>query len=165
MVNAINQSKFYMWRTLFALVHADNVVTDEEISFMAQALEDIDFTYDQTEALKDDALNAKDIEEMFNGITDYDDRMQFFSLARDVVVVDGNFCSDEQSVMTKLFKENIKQSNTDELVGKINLELEEDGNNETCHIIGEPEDKNNNDIKFIVSSFKYNFKKILEGNN
>ena len=165
MVNALNQSKFYMWRTLFALVHADNIVSDEEVRFMSEALEDINFTDEQTATLKDDALNAKDIEEMFNGITDYDDRMQFFNLARDLVMVDGEFCSDEQSIMTKLLEENIEQYNTDDLVGKVNLEFEADKNNDSCQIMEGSKAENKNDIKYIVSSFKYNFKKILQGNN
>ena len=39
----VSESRFYMWRTLFSVAHADNVVTDEEIAFMAHILEDINF--------------------------------------------------------------------------------------------------------------------------
>ena len=33
----ITDSQFYMWRTLFAIVHVDDMVTEEEVHFMAEA--------------------------------------------------------------------------------------------------------------------------------
>ena len=48
----ITDSQFYMWRTLFAIVHVDDMVTEEEVHFMAEALEDIPFTPDQIAMLR-----------------------------------------------------------------------------------------------------------------
>ena len=47
--SVVSESRFYMWRTLFAVAHADNVVADEEVEFMAHILEDVEFSDHQTE--------------------------------------------------------------------------------------------------------------------
>ncbi len=126
MTKEVSDSQFYMWRTLFSIAHADNVVTDEEIEFMAHIMEDIDFSEEQTATLKDDIVNPKDVEKMFQGITTADDRMQFFNFARDLVWIDGDFGSEEQGVMLKLFQTHMDDTNIDDLVGHVPLELEED---------------------------------------
>lgn len=115
-----------MWRTLFAVAHADEVVTKEEVEFMAQILEDIDFTDEQTAILKDDIVNAKDIEQMFKGITQQDDRIKFFEFARDLVWIDGDFGQAEQSVMIKLFRDHFQQTDVDALIGKVTLQFEDE---------------------------------------
>ena len=124
--NEMSESRFYMWRTLFAIAHADNVVTDEEIEFMAHILEDIDFTDQQTSILKDDIVHPKNVEEMFHGMNDQTDRKEFFDLARDLVWVDGAFGAPEQGVMINLLKKHLKDVDFDKLVGNVSLELEED---------------------------------------
>ncbi len=124
--NEINDSRFYMWRTLFAVVHADNIVTDEEIGFMAHVLDDVNFSDDQTAILKDDISNAKNAENMFDGVTSHKDRTEFFELARDLVWIDGDFGSEEQSVMIKLHQAHIKRTDVDEMAGYVSLQLEEE---------------------------------------
>ncbi len=126
MSDGVSKSQFYMWRTLFAVAHADNVVTDEEIEFMAHILNDIDFSDAQTAILKDDIVNPKNVEEMFKGVTDQGDRVKFFDFARDLVWVDGDFGEEEQGVMIKLYQAHIKGTNLDDMVGHIPLQFEED---------------------------------------
>lgn len=128
MSKPITDSRFYMWRTLFSVAHADNVVTDEEIEFMAHILEDVDFTDEQTDILKDDIVNPKNVELMFQGVTDQKDRIEFFDFARDLVWVDGDFGSEEQSVMIKLQQQHINRVNVDDMMEQIaTLQLEDDG--------------------------------------
>ncbi len=126
MAGSVNESEFYMWRTLFAVAHADNVLKDEEISFMAGILDDVQFTDEQTAILKDDIINVKDTAVMFSGITDPVDRVQFFEFARDLVWIDGDFASEEQSVTISLYKQHMKDTTVDELIGKVSLEFEEE---------------------------------------
>lgn len=126
MTSGVSESQFYMWRTLFAVAHADDVVTKEEVEFMAHVLEDVNFSEEQTAVLKDDIVNAKDIEQMFEGITNQDDRTRFFELARDLVWIDGDFGSAEQGVMIRLFQNHFRQTDVDDLIGKVKLELEDD---------------------------------------
>lgn len=126
MSNGVSESQFYMWRTLFAITHADNILDDGEIEFMAKVLEDIDFSEQQTAILKDDIQTPKDIEEMFKGITELEDRFQFFSFARELVWADGDFGQEEQSAMIKLKRAHFLETDVDELVGKVKLQLEEE---------------------------------------
>lgn len=126
MTGSVNESEFYMWRTLFAVAHADNVVTEEEVTFMAGILDDVEFTDEQTKILKDDIVNAKSFTAMFTGITSPEDRINFFEFAREIVWVDGEFAPEEQSAMIELYKQHISGTTVDELIGKITLELEED---------------------------------------
>lgn len=122
----VSQSRFHMWRTLFAIVHADNVVTDAEVRFMAKVLEDIDFSPEQEAVLKDDINTPKNVEEMFAGITDRDDRAAFFNFARELVWVDGDFAAEEQDMMIRLKKLHYWNTNVDDLVGTVNLRFEEE---------------------------------------
>lgn len=122
----LTESKFHIWRTLFAVAHADNIVTDEEVKFMVHVMDEIEFSPEQSEILKDDLHNAKNAEAMFMKITDQGDREQFFELARDLVWVDGEFDEQEKTVMVNLHKIHIKDTNVDTLIGNVKLELEED---------------------------------------
>ncbi len=154
-VQGVDQSQFYMWRTLFAVAHADHVVTDEEIEFMAQILEDIQFSKEQTDILKGDIVNAKDVEDMFDGIEKEEDRIQFFEFARDLVWVDGDFGSEEQSIMIKLHQQHCQNVNIDELVGHVALELEDDDRDEI-----NPDDidvKKGGSLSEVLKSFRLNF--------
>ncbi|MCB1652118.1 MAG: TerB family tellurite resistance protein [Alphaproteobacteria bacterium] len=124
----ISDSQFYMWRTLFAVAHADNVVTDEEVRYMAEVLEDIPFSADQRAILTEDSKHAQSIEEMFKGITDVRDQAAFFQYARELVHIDGDYGEEEQGVMLKLGEIHLKNANLDDLIGSVSLELEEDFN-------------------------------------
>ncbi len=124
--NEMSESRFYMWRTLFAVAHADDVVTDQEIEFMAHILEDIDFTIEQTAILKDDISNPKDVEEMFRGMKSVDDRNEFFDFARDLVWVDGEFGEPEQGVMVNLLQKHLNDVDFDDLVGNVSLQFEDE---------------------------------------
>ena len=154
MTGSVNESQFYMWRTLFAVAHADNVVTDEEIKFMAEILEEVQFTEEQTNILKDDIVNAKNISAMFAGITNPKDRIQFFEFARDLVWVDGDFASEEQSAMIDLYKQHMSDTTVDELVGKVSLELEDEQVSEDWQ--QHPEGKETGLIS-MLSAFKNRF--------
>lgn len=122
----ITESQFYMWRTLFAVAHADNVVTQEEIRFMTEALEDVPFTPEQQDILKDDIANPKDIVEMFSKIEDHKDQAAFFKFARELVWVDGDYGEEEQEIMLKLKRLHIQDVNVDTLVGNVGLQLDTD---------------------------------------
>ncbi|MCB1721439.1 MAG: TerB family tellurite resistance protein [Rhodospirillales bacterium] len=126
MPEGVTDSQFYMWRTLFAVAHADNVVSNEELRFMAEALDDIPFSDEQQAILNEDVKTAQDIEKMFAGITDVYDQARFFQFARELVHIDGEYGKEEQAVMLKLEEMHLKCTNLDELVGSVGLEFEDD---------------------------------------
>jgi len=126
-MNGVTESQFYMWRTLFAVAHADNIVTGEEVRFMAEALEDIPFSDAQRAMLNEDTSKPQDIEMMFHGISDVHDQAAFFKFAHELVHIDGDYGVEEQQVMLKLKELHLQATNLDDLVGSVSLELEGDG--------------------------------------
>ncbi len=156
MSKPISDSRFYMWRTLFAVAHADNVVTDEEIEFMAHILEDVNFTDKQTDILKDDIVNPKNVELMFQGVTELNDRIEFFDFARDLVWVDGDFGSQEQSVMIKLQQEHMKRINVEDMMGNISLQLEDDAP-DNKHNYSAQNDSSNEGLYGVLKKFYRKF--------
>lgn len=124
MSNSVSESHFYMWRALFALVHVDNEVHDQEVRFMAEALEDNPFSDAQRTILNNDMHEAKDIKEMFIRVKDAKDQAMFFKYARDVVWADGSFGEHEQQIMLELQKLHMQGTNLDDLVGNVDLEIE-----------------------------------------
>jgi len=127
MDQGVTDSQFFMWRTLFAVAHADNIVTPEEVGFMVHVLEDIKFSDSQTQILKDDITAAQDAVLMFKGITEYEDRVKFFDFARDLVWIDGDFASEEQSMMIELGKIHHKEADFNKIMEYTGLELEDGG--------------------------------------
>lgn len=123
---SITESQFYMWRTLFAVSHADDIVTEEEVRFMTEAMEDVPFTEEQKDILQDDISNPKDIVEMFEKISSDRDQAEFFKFARVLVWIDGDYGEEEQEIMLKLKRLHIQKVSVDDLVGNNSLSLEED---------------------------------------
>lgn len=126
MSRAVTDSQFYMWRTLFAISHADNVLTAEEIRYMTEILEEIPFSEGQKNTLRNDIANPQDIEAMFVKISDQNDRTEFFNFARELVWIDGDFGEDEQAIMVRLKQLHIMDIDVDKLVGNVQLQLEGD---------------------------------------
>lgn len=108
MSNKMTESRFFMWRALFAISHADDVVSTEERSFMNRALETEPFSEAQREILKYDIDQRQDIRVLFDKITDQQDRSDFFRHARPLVWADGDFGSDEQKIILELSKIHLK---------------------------------------------------------
>ncbi len=151
MSQGISESIFFMWRTVFALAHADHIVSNEEIRFMAEAIEDVTFSDEQRHLLTRDIAKPQDPVEMFGMITDQKDRLDFFEFAYKMVWADGQYVEEEQDVVHRLRDLHMQGVNVDELVGKIDLELEEDQKNSG-------EEKSDKDVGEIISSFKDRFK-------
>lgn len=122
----ISDSEFHMWRALFSLVHADNVVTEEERDFMWRALDDNNFSNDQMLILKQEMEHPAGIDLMFRMITEQTDRSRFFELARVLCWSDGDFDEQEQEIMRRLKSVYLKTLDFDAIMGtKVNLELEQ----------------------------------------
>ncbi|MFN3701364.1 MAG: TerB family tellurite resistance protein [Alphaproteobacteria bacterium] len=120
----VTESQFYMWRTLFAIAHADDIVTSEEVRYLSEALADIPFSEEQKTVLQQDISTPQDIEEMFDKIVDAKDQAAFFNFARQLVWVDGDYGEAEQKIMLKLKQSHIKNVDVDNLIGKVELSLE-----------------------------------------
>ncbi len=120
----VSDSRFYMWRALFAMTHADGVVTTEEIDFMRNALETVPFNAVQRDLLCDDMAQVQNIFSLFEKVTEVSDQLEFFNLAHKLVYIDGDYGSDEQAILIKLQEIHNKRTDVDSLVGKIDVQLE-----------------------------------------
>lgn len=121
MSDVVSESRFSMWRAVFAMVHADHVVTDEERDFMENYLEQVAFSDEQRKTLREDMSTAQNVDDMFDLITDPEDQGQFFQFARMLVWSDGDF--DEQE---KLIKERLMARQLDKFdMDKIRKDLQE----------------------------------------
>jgi hypothetical protein len=122
----LNESQFYMWRTLFALVHADQVVTDEERKFMEGALDKLTLTDYQRSILVSDTMEASDVGEMFKRITAQKDRTEFFHHARILVWCDGDFDLQEQEILQKLERTHVADVDFPALMKEVNLSFDDE---------------------------------------
>ena len=121
----VPESRFYMWRTIFAMVHADHEVTAEERKFVYNILNNENFSDEQRRILEQDIENPQDISEMFMQISDQQDRSRFFYYARMLCWCDGNFDEQEQEIMLKLKKLHVR--NVDFLkIDTVDMELDEE---------------------------------------
>jgi len=104
MGKALTESRFYMWRTVVAMVHADGVVTPHELAFVNDYISDIELSPSQLEILRDDLGVEQDIYEMFVNIKNRQDKIDFFSLARALSWCDGDLDQQEKEIIDRLQK-------------------------------------------------------------
>ena len=152
MSGQVNDSQFYMWRAIFALAHADDVVSDEELRFMAETLEDLPFSVEQKATLEQDAKEEQSVEVMFKKISDPVDQAGFFKFASKIAHIDGDFGEEEQEVMLRLKRLHLEDVDIDALVGKIELSFDDD------NIADEVPD-----FKSAVTSYRQAFLEKLRG--
>lgn len=119
MSEEISKSRFHMWRAVFAMAHADHVVTDEEKAFMENYLDNVPFSEEQKEVLREDMVTAQDVSEMFFMITEPEDQGQFFQFARELVWCDGDFDAQEEAIKERLKADQIDKMN----LGRLETEL------------------------------------------
>lgn len=98
----VSESRFNMWRCVVAMAHADGVVTPHELSFINDYVKEIDFNKDHLKTIGDDLLNPKDIHELFLRVTDKQDKVDFFALARALSWSDGDYDIQEKKIIKQL---------------------------------------------------------------
>jgi len=153
MSGQVNESQFNMWRAIFALAHADDIVTSEELRFMAETLEDIPFSDEQKAVLQNDAKEEQSVEVMFERISDPVDQAGFFKFASRLAHIDGDFGAEEQEVMLRLKRKHLQNVDIDQLVGKVQLSFEDDD-----------APRQDQDFKGAVQSYRKKFLETLMGN-
>jgi len=92
------ESRFFMWRAIFAMAHADHVVTDDERAFMENYLNNVPFSPVQKDILREDMAAPQNAGEMFSLITEPEDRGTFFQFARELVWCDGDLAAQEEVI-------------------------------------------------------------------
>ncbi|MBL4588960.1 MAG: TerB family tellurite resistance protein [Alphaproteobacteria bacterium] len=126
MTEQISESRFNMWRAIFAMAWADSVITEDEEKFMRDAIERYPFTEDQREVLELDMTKEQHVGTCFSHITEQQDRSDFFVFARLLVWCDGDFDEQEQYIMTELKKVHISSLDFETMVKDVSLSFEDD---------------------------------------
>lgn len=124
--NGLSTSQFYMWRAVFAMAHADDVITDDERDFMYKAIGNHAFSDFQKDILLNDIENKQDIASMFSFITEQEDRSKFFYYARMLCWSDGDFDTQEQEILTRLKRSYLQNVDFDKIMQDVSLELDDD---------------------------------------
>lgn len=124
--HGMSESRFYMWRAVFAMAHADNIVTTEEKKYLNGILSTEPFSEEQKKTLRQDMDEPQDIADMFIKIEDQNDRSQFFYHARMLVWSDGDFGEQEQKIMMRLKQTHVRTVDFDQLFKDLDLSLDED---------------------------------------
>ena len=94
--DGVTNSRFYMWRAVVAMVHADGVVTPHEVTFVNDYIYDIDLSKEQLAVIGQDLQTPQDVYGMFSRITDKQDKKDFFALARALSWCDGDYDGQEK---------------------------------------------------------------------
>ena len=113
MTNEMNASRFAMWRAVVAMVHADEIVTPHEVSFVNEQVKDLEFSDAQLKQLSDDFKTPQDITTMFSQIKSEKDKRDFFTLARALSWCDGDFDVQEAHIINVLEKQHLEESDID----------------------------------------------------
>lgn len=113
--NGLSVSRFNMWRAVFAMAHVDHVVTEEEKDFIRSYLDNIPFSEEQRTILLDDMNNPCPVADVFDEITDMEDRGAFFQFASMLCWSDGHYDVHEEALKEKLKAAQMKDLDMDYL--------------------------------------------------
>ena len=102
MSEGISNSRFYMWRAVVSMAHADGVVTPQELSFINDYLKDIALSEGQRQIIGQDIGEVQDVYQLFSNIKNRQDKADFFALARALSWCDGDFDAQEKYIIEHL---------------------------------------------------------------
>lgn len=101
-VRAMKPSRFAMWRAVIAMVHADDIVTPHEVSFVNDQTKGLEFSENQLKQMSDDFKTPQDVYKMFAQIQTKQDKRDFFMLARALSWCDGDLAKQEAHIIAVL---------------------------------------------------------------
>ncbi len=100
----VSTSKFYMFRCMIVMAHADNVFCEQERAYMYALMNHtrVPLTDEQYTTLEDDMKTPKALEDLLPYINDPNYRGQLVYFARLMAAKDGNIDADEEALLNKL---------------------------------------------------------------
>lgn len=107
----ITDSRFHMWRAVFAMAHVDDKITPEERGFAQKYLANAPFSQSQKDVLLDDLDKPQNVGEMLMHVTDMADQADFFQFSHMLAWKDGDYSAQEQGLIERLNNEQMQRFN------------------------------------------------------
>ncbi len=98
----VSTSKFYMFRCLIVMAHADGEICDEERAYISAFINRLPFTQEQEEILEKDFEEAQPIGKLLTYINDPLYRGQVVYFARIMAYKDGELHPNEEALLERL---------------------------------------------------------------
>lgn len=100
-----NISKFYMWRCVITMAHADDLLHEDELEYLENVFSNmvrVGMSDEQLATLRDDLKTPHDVSEFLPLVEDPVYRGQIVYFARLLACKDGEFHPSEESLLAKL---------------------------------------------------------------
>jgi uncharacterized membrane protein YebE (DUF533 family) len=121
----ISDSRFFMWRAVVAMAHADKVIEPEEKEFIENYINRLPFSEKQRETLRRDLEKQRDVAQMFELVTEPEDQSEFFMFARMLVWSDGDYDAQEKKILEYLESTQMRSLNHDRLEEMVRMSRED----------------------------------------
>ena len=95
-------NKFYMWRCVVAMAHADSLIHPKEREWLEKIFDRLGLSEDQRETLERDLTVPQDVSDMLRHINDPSYRSQVVYFARLLAWKDGELHPEEETLLRKL---------------------------------------------------------------
>ena len=123
----LTESLFYMWRCVIAIAHADGTVQDQERSYLAGIIANLDRVYGLTGAQKkifeEDLATARKISDLLPHVTKPEDRASIIYFGDVLSWADGVLEADEEAVLKKLHDDQMSKLDVEKLRTEIETDL------------------------------------------
>jgi uncharacterized membrane protein YebE (DUF533 family) len=116
---ALTDSRFNMWRAVFAIAHTDGRVSPEEIAFAKTYLQTVPFSPEQKDVLLNDLQEPQEVKAMLEGVSDLVDQADFFQFATMLGWSDSDYNAAEQKLISRLSEAQMARFNKDDIARKI----------------------------------------------
>lgn len=98
----MNESEFYMWRSVFAFAMADHTMPPAELDLLNEYRAEAKFSPEQLVRLRDDFLYPHNPEEFYNSITDDRHKKRFCAMARALAWADGDLSKQDETILKRM---------------------------------------------------------------
>jgi len=115
----LSDSRFHMWRAVFAMAHVDGEVTDDEVTFVENYLERVPFSDAHKEALRQDLSVPQKVSEMLAHVSDPADQSDFFQFSQMLVLADDDYSASEKAILERMRGAQADAVGTEDMLRKI----------------------------------------------
>lgn len=113
--DGMSDSRFHMWRAVFAMAHVDGNVTQEEVDFARNYLDRAMFSDAQKEVLSEDLIERQSVGEMLAFVSDPADQSDFFQFSQMLAWADGDYSAQEKVLVDRVSGEQMAKFSKDDV--------------------------------------------------